>query len=58
MATDVDRHWQYLAWIGELYMRRGWKREARDPLQKALELVPPELSNERLSIEQKLASLA
>lgn len=57
MVTDVDRHWEYLSWIAELYIRRGWKREARDPLRKALALVPRELSSERLSIEQKLTSL-
>jgi tetratricopeptide (TPR) repeat protein len=57
MVTDEESRWQYLEWIGELYIRRGWKREARDPLQKALSLVPPELRTERQAIETKLKSL-
>lgn len=57
MVTDEANRWQYLQWIGELYIRRGWKREARDPLQKALSLVPPERRTERLVIEARLQSL-
>jgi tetratricopeptide (TPR) repeat protein len=57
MITDEERRWQYLHWIGELYIRRGWRREARDPLTKALELVPAEHKSERLEIEQRLQSL-
>lgn len=57
MITDEERRWQYLHWIGELYIRRGWRREARDPLVKALELVPSERKSERLAIEQRLESL-
>lgn len=57
MVTDEGSRWQYLAWIAELYIRRGWKREARDPLEKALELVPPERGRERHEIQERLASL-
>jgi hypothetical protein len=57
MITDEERRWQYLHWIGELYIRRGWRREARDPLTKALALVPSERKSERLEIEQRLQSL-
>lgn len=57
MVTDEDNRWQYLQWIAELYIRRGWKREARDPLQKALALVPPERGQERHRIEERLESL-
>jgi tetratricopeptide (TPR) repeat protein len=57
MVTDEDNRWQYLQWIAELYIRRGWKREARDPLQKALALVPRERADERQRIEERLASL-
>ena len=58
MITDEDNAWQYLYWIAELYIRRGWKREARDPLEKALRLVPPERSADRHEIETRLASLS
>lgn len=58
MVSDEENRWQYLQWIAELYIRRGWKREARDPLQKALSLVPPELRSERHAIEERLQSLA
>ena len=51
MVTDEDNAWQYLFWIAQLYVRRGWKREARDPLEKALRLVPPHKSTERREIE-------
>jgi tetratricopeptide (TPR) repeat protein len=57
MVTDEENRWQYLQWIGELYIRRGWKREARDPLQKALSLVPPDRRSERHAIEARLESL-
>lgn len=57
MVTDEENRWQYLQWIGELYIRRGWRREARDPLQKALSLVPPERATERHAIEARLESL-
>jgi tetratricopeptide (TPR) repeat protein len=57
MVTDEENRWQYLQWIGELYIRRGWKREARDPLQKALSLVPPDRGSERHAIEARLESL-
>ena len=57
MITDEEQRWQYLHWIGELYIRRGWRREARDPLTKALALVPAERKSERLEIEQRLHSL-
>jgi tetratricopeptide (TPR) repeat protein len=57
MVTDEDNRWQHLQSIAELYIRRGWKREARDPLQKALELVPPERRHERHRIEERLESL-
>jgi tetratricopeptide (TPR) repeat protein len=51
MVTDEGNAWEYLYWIAQLYIRRGWKREARDPLQKALRLVPPERSADRRAIE-------
>jgi tetratricopeptide (TPR) repeat protein len=57
MVTDEDNRWQYLQWIAELYIRRGWKREARDPLQKALALLPRERAHERQRIEERLESL-
>jgi len=57
MVSDEENRWQYLHWIGELYIRRGWKREARDPLQKALSLVPSERRSERCAIEELLKSL-
>lgn len=58
MVSDDVNRWQYLQWIAELYIRRGWKREARDPLEKALTLVPAERWSERHAIESRLASLA
>jgi len=58
MVADDENRWQYLSWIAELYIRRGWKREARDPLEKALSLVPPELLRERHAIEARLQSLS
>jgi tetratricopeptide (TPR) repeat protein len=57
MILDEENHWQYLQWIAELYIRRGWKREARDPLRKALALVPQERRRERHAIEELLSSL-
>lgn len=57
MVTDEDNAWQYLFWIAQLYVRRGWKREARDPLEKALRLVPPEQRAERREIEAYLGTL-
>ncbi len=57
MVTDEDNAWQYLFWIAQLYVRRGWKREAQDPLQKALRLVPPDKSAERREIEAFLATV-
>ena len=58
MVTDEDNRWRYLHWIAELYLRRGWRREARDPLQKALRLVPDHRKEERLVIEQRLAEIS
>jgi tetratricopeptide (TPR) repeat protein len=57
MVTDDEDRWQYLHWIAELYIRRGWKREARDPLRKALELVPPDRGRERHAIQELLSSI-
>jgi len=58
MVTDDENRWQYLGWIAELYLRKGWRREARDPLEKALELIPAEKSEERRRIERRLAELS
>jgi len=57
MVNDEDNAWQYLKWIAELYIRRGFIREARDPLEKALNLVPCDRVMERMEIERCLASL-
>jgi hypothetical protein len=57
MVNDEENAWQYLKWIGELYIRRGFIREARDPLQKALNLVPRDRATDRMEIERRLASL-
>ena len=57
MVTDEDNAWQYLYWIAELYIRRGWLKEARDPLGKALQLVPVERTADRLAIERRLMTL-
>jgi tetratricopeptide (TPR) repeat protein len=57
MVSDEENQWQYLQWIADLYIRRGWKREARDPLEKALSLLPPERRSERHAIEARLQSL-
>jgi tetratricopeptide (TPR) repeat protein len=57
MVIDEENRWQYLHWVAELYIRRGWRREARDPLQKALELLPHERRRERHQIEELLSSL-
>jgi tetratricopeptide (TPR) repeat protein len=56
-VTDEENSWEYLHWIAQLYIRRGWRREARDPLLKALELVPANRSRDRLEIEQRLQTL-
>ncbi len=58
MVTDEDNAWEYLYWIAKLYIRRGWKREARDPLEKALRLVPPERSADRREIETCLTTIS
>jgi tetratricopeptide (TPR) repeat protein len=58
MVADEENRWQYLQWVAELYIRRGWKREARDPLEKALSLLPPERRSERHTIEARLQSLS
>lgn len=57
MVTDEENHWRYLSWIAELYVRRGWRREARDPLRKALKLIPFHRTDERQELERKLAEL-
>jgi tetratricopeptide (TPR) repeat protein len=57
MLSDPDNQWQYLHWIAELYIRRGWTSEARDPLQKALALAPPDRRTERHLIEARLREL-
>ena len=58
MLVDEERHWEYLSWVAELYVAAGWKREARDPLQKAIRLVPAGLVEERSRLERRLAELA
>jgi tetratricopeptide (TPR) repeat protein len=57
MVTDEDNRWRYLSWIAELYVRRGWEREARDPLHKAVKLLPPDRTEERFALERRLAEL-
>ncbi len=57
MVTDEENQWRYLSWIAELYVRRGWKGEARDPLRKALELCPRSETVERRALERRLADL-
>lgn len=57
MVTDEEKRWEYLSWVAELYLRKGWRREARDPLQKALDLTPAERPEERRRIERRLAEL-
>ena len=57
MVTDEENRWEYLGWIAELYLRRGWKREAVDPLKKAVELVPPERRQEKLLLRKRLVEL-
>jgi tetratricopeptide (TPR) repeat protein len=57
MVTDEENRWEYLGWIAELYVRRGWRREAMDPLRKAVELVPPERTRERLALKKRLVEL-
>lgn len=57
LATDDDNAWQYLYWVAELYIRRGWRKEARDPLTKALKLLPGDQLEERHRIEARLFEL-
>ena len=57
MVTDEERQWEYLSWVSDFYVRRGWKREARDPLRRAIALVPSENHREKLELEKKLAAL-
>lgn len=57
MVVDESNQWRYLAWVAELYLRRGWKREARDPLSKALKLVPPDRTDDRLRLQRQLDEL-
>lgn len=57
MVTDEENRWEYLGWIAELYLRRGWKREAIDPLRKALEFVPAEKTQEALALRKRLTEL-
>jgi tetratricopeptide (TPR) repeat protein len=57
MMLDEDNRWQYLGWIAELYLRRGWKREALDPLRKAVALVPAERLGESLDLRKRLVEL-
>ncbi len=57
MVTDEENRWQYLAWIAELYLRRGWKREAVDPLRKAIALAPAAMTADRQDLEKRLAEL-
>jgi tetratricopeptide (TPR) repeat protein len=57
MVTDEGNRWQYLGWIAELYLRRGWKREAVDPLRKAIALVPAAMIADRQDLEKRLAEL-
>jgi tetratricopeptide (TPR) repeat protein len=57
MITDEENRWEYLSWIAELYLRNGWRREAIDPLRKAIALVPSDLSKERLGLQTRLADL-
>jgi tetratricopeptide (TPR) repeat protein len=58
MLLDPPNQWEYLHWIAELYLRRGWYREAKDPLSKALGLVPRERGLERRAIEERLRDLS
>jgi tetratricopeptide (TPR) repeat protein len=57
MVTDEENRWEYLGWIAELYLRRGWKREAIDPLRKAVDLVPPQRAREKLGLQKRLVEL-
>ena len=57
MITDEENRWEYLGWVADLYVRRGWKREAIDPLRKAIDLVPPQRTRERLSLQRRLVAL-
>jgi tetratricopeptide (TPR) repeat protein len=57
MVTDEENRWEYLSWIAELYLRRGWRREATDPLRKAIDLIPQPLVREKLELEKRLAEL-
>ena len=55
--TDEENRWEYLSWIAELYLRNGWRREAIDPLRKAIALVPSDLPKERLELQERLAEI-
>lgn len=57
MVTDEENNWEYLSWIAQLYLRRGWRREARDPLRKAIALIPRQRTGERLKLEQRLREI-
>jgi tetratricopeptide (TPR) repeat protein len=57
MITDEENRWEYLSWIAELYLRNGWRREAIDPLRKAIALVPSDLRKERLGLQTRLADI-
>ena len=55
--TDEENGWEYLSWIAELYLRNGWRREAIDPLRKAIALVPPNLPKEKLELQERLTEI-
>ena len=57
MVTDEENRWEYLSWIAELYLRNGWRREAADPLRKAIALVPSDLPEEKRELQKRLAGL-
>lgn len=57
MITDEENRWEYLSWIAELYLRNGWRREAIDPLRKAIALVPSDRPKERFGLQTRLADL-
>jgi hypothetical protein len=57
MITDEDNRWEYLGWIAEFYVRRGWKRDAIDPLRKAIELVPSDRTRDKLDLHNRLVDL-
>ena len=57
MITDEENRWEYLSWVAELYLRNGWRREAIDPLRKAITLVPSDRHKERVGLKTRLADL-